>query len=544
MTAYKTLCTRLVLLLLGLSLGPSCGRMAARDTPLPEDDRKDTLSRAEVLDRTTPTPSKKVPDRTTPTPVVDKGIFSDLDHKVVLRCPSWLDEGPHQAIRSTTTGRTWLAIDGVIVCETPDGTAHENSALPVEGTPQDHDQDGVPDAVDILRGARKAALNGATYRNNYRPLAFPWGDVPRDEGVCTDVVIRSLRNTGLDLQELVSRDIAARPDAYPMVKKPDPHIDHRRVRTLLPYFESALESLPTSPNDNAFPYLPGDIILMNTIGDKAPEHLGIVSDELGESGLPLIINNWTEGTVTRPMDLLQKVPVTHRFRAARPLRLGPEQEGLDGVLKRQDLSVPEETKQVLLVTTPLWTSSGGTLQRFQRTPQGFAAAGGSVPVRIGSRGLGAGRGAPNTGINAPAPKQEGDKKAPAGVFHLGTAFGRAAKAPYEGNGWPYRKTTAKDFWSDDPNSPRYNEWFTLGDGEILAESAERLRSYTLGLVVLHNTQDTVKGAGSAIFLHPWRNPETPTVGCTALAEDDLIALLAWLDEESRPVLIQVAEHVY
>src|SRR5690606_32017799 len=153
-------------------------------------------------------------------------------------------------------------------------------------------------------------------KNTYHELDFPGGDVPRTEGVCTDVVIRALRNAGYDLQELVAHDIQNRPAAYPMVKKPDPNIDHRRVKTLLPYFQHAFTEFSPSHTDSAFPYLPGDVVFMDMTSAPGPEHIGIVSDTLGQSGFPLIINNWTEGTVTREMDLLGKYRVTHRFRVA------------------------------------------------------------------------------------------------------------------------------------------------------------------------------------------------------------------------------------
>jgi len=42
--------------------------------------------------------------------------------------------------------------------------------------------------------------------------------------------------------------------------------------------------------------------------------VGIVSDTVGDSGLPLIVNNWTTGTRDAEMDLLIFVPVTDRFR--------------------------------------------------------------------------------------------------------------------------------------------------------------------------------------------------------------------------------------
>jgi uncharacterized protein YijF (DUF1287 family) len=536
-------------LMLGLACTVSCGRLARRDVSNSEGEASGKAPTSEGDASRGAMPERKSSPQGAPpplndTPLNDKGIFSDLDAKVALQCPSWLEKGPHLALHSKATGRTWLAVDGVIVCEAPPGSPAAKAAISLEGTPQDQDDDGIPDAVDILRGAKKAAKNGATYRNNYRPLAFPRGDVPREEGVCTDVVIRSLRNSGRDLQELVARDIAARPGAYPMVKTPDPNIDHRRVRTLLPYFEHALRSLPVNPRDSAAPYLPGDIVLMNTMGDLAPEHLGIVSDELGESGLPLIINNWTEGTVTRAMDLLRTVPVTHRFRAVLSLQLAPEHTGLAGILRRQEIVLPESTKQVLLVTTPLWHSTGGTLRRYEREGEAFRQVGKPVQVRVGAGGLGKGRGRDGGGLRGLPEKKEGDKKAPAGVFHLGTAFGKPRTAPYKGNNWPYRATTASDLWIDDPKSPKYNQWITLGPGETFVGSAEHLRMYTLGLVVEHNTKDRVPGAGSAIFLHPWRDPETPTIGCTALPAEELQAILGFLDEAATPLLIQLAEHVF
>ena len=38
------------------------------------------------------------------------------------------------------------------------------------------------------------------------------GDVPKETGVCTDVVVRAYRGVGIDLQ-LVREDIVAHPDA-------------------------------------------------------------------------------------------------------------------------------------------------------------------------------------------------------------------------------------------------------------------------------------------------------------------------------------------
>jgi hypothetical protein len=52
-----------------------------------------------------------------------------------------------------------------------------------------------------------------------------------------------------------------------------------------------------------------------------PDHIGIVSDRRNDHGVPPVINNWTNGTVTAEMDLLPGIPITHRFRV-RPVTTG------------------------------------------------------------------------------------------------------------------------------------------------------------------------------------------------------------------------------
>ncbi len=54
------------------------------------------------------------------------------------------------------------------------------------------------------------------YDPGYTALRYPGGDVPRERGVCTDVVIRAYRDAfGLDLQALVHDDMRRAFAAYP-----------------------------------------------------------------------------------------------------------------------------------------------------------------------------------------------------------------------------------------------------------------------------------------------------------------------------------------
>jgi len=216
------------------------------------------------------------------TPPVDKGIFEDLNGAVSFSLPSGL-------------------------------TAAEEALYRPAATQRDRDRDGIPDQLDVLLGALKAALNGASYDTSYRRIPFPMGDVPREVGCCSDVVVRALRNAGLDLQALLQRDIARRPSAYPHVTAPNPSIDHRRVRNLLVFMRRHLTALRTDVSSPSG-WLPGDIVLFDTLPKAGPDHIGIISSNMAHSGMPMVINNWTWGSATAEMDLLPWCPVTHHFR--------------------------------------------------------------------------------------------------------------------------------------------------------------------------------------------------------------------------------------
>lgn len=226
-------------------------------------------------------------------------------------------------------------------------------------------------------------------------------------------------------------------------------------------------------------------------------------------------------------------------------------------------------RQLVLVTTPGWNASTGTLRRYQRqglshvegaeaptrTGRGFRPShhwheiGQPVAVTVGRAGSawGIGLHAPQRGVH----KREGDGRAPAGVFAIGTAFGYGADAA---TGIEYAAMDADDWCIDVPASPLYNTIVDARDvgTDAIAGSTEPMRRdihvdgdlrYELGFVVAHNGQ-RVAGAGSCIFVHAWKAPGEPTAGCTAMPLDALRELLSWLDRDAQPmfVLLPEAEH--
>ena len=176
---------------------------------------------------------------------------------------------------------------------------------------RDADGDGIPDAVDVLVGAKKTALDAAPYVERYRSLRYPGGDVPRDEGVCSDVIVRALRNAGIDLQQEIHEDAGRAPRAYPGIPRRNRDIDHRRVRNLVRWFARHWKRVPAGAAE-----IPGDVVFIDTFPSKpGPDHVGVLSDVAGPSGRPMVINSWTYGTRTSEMDLLAGWPVTDTFRA-------------------------------------------------------------------------------------------------------------------------------------------------------------------------------------------------------------------------------------
>ena len=172
-------------------------------------------------------------------------------------------------------------------------------------------------AQPLVTAARDRLKSLVVYDGRYMKLAYPGGDVPPTIGVCTDVVIRSLRKAyDFDLQVAVHEDMAANFSAYPTNwghTRTDKNIDHRRVPNLETYFTRAGYDLPITkaPAD----YRPGDIVswrLDSNSGSGGLPHIGIVSERQGVSGYPLVIHNIGRGP--EESDMLFDHRITGHFR--------------------------------------------------------------------------------------------------------------------------------------------------------------------------------------------------------------------------------------
>ncbi|TMO98074.1 DUF1287 domain-containing protein [Pseudoalteromonas sp. S3260] len=167
---------------------------------------------------------------------------------------------------------------------------------------------------DIVNALIHRTTQQVTYDGAYYRLEYPGGDVPANIGVCTDVIIRSYRQLGIDLQKLVHEDMQANFRAYPSKRiwgltKPDKNIDHRRVPNLGVYFERHAQVLTKSPN--AADYKTGDIVTWMLPGNLP--HIGMVVNQIAQdSGHPLIVHNIGRGP--EMSDMLFAYTITGHYR--------------------------------------------------------------------------------------------------------------------------------------------------------------------------------------------------------------------------------------
>ncbi len=213
--------------------------------------------------------------------------------------------------------------------------------------------------------------------------------------------------------------------------------------------------------------------------------------------------------------------------------MSPQQVAVEPVpedsMKHVLTGLPEQSRQAILVTAKAPDPSSAVIRAYLRGRNGWTPA---LPAFDGVVG--------RNGLAEIGTKREGDGRTPSGVYPLELVFGYAAAVNTK---MPYRQATQQDIWVDDVDSTDYNRWVTRG--ETKATSFEELRRndnlYKYGIVIGYNTDPVVRGHGSAIFIHLWKNKNTPTSGCVAMAEEDLLQILAWLDPGQKPVVALTSE---
>ena len=122
-------------------------------------------------------------------------------------------------------------------------------------------------------------------------------------------------------------------------------------------------------------------------------------------------------------------------------------------------------------------------------------------------------------------KHEGDGATPIGRFALRRLFLRPDRQAPPPTRLACQPLAPDLGWCDDCTHPDYNRLITLPHPARHECLWRDDGVYDLLVVLGHNDDPVVPGAGSAIFLHLTRPDRRPTEGCVALDLPDLRALL-------------------
>ncbi|XDD48067.1 L,D-transpeptidase [Leptospira sp. WS39.C2] len=173
------------------------------------------------------------------------------------------------------------------------------------------------------------------------------------------------------------------------------------------------------------------------------------------------------------------------------------------------LGKPGETKGELY----FFSMEGGEWKQFSQ----------KIPVRFGRSGL----------IQKEF-KREGDGYTPYGSFPIQRVLGRSKRSIPN---LEYTQIQKNDYWSDVSTSKHYNQM--IRKKEKGATSLWNSSNYQLFIVLEHNTNPSIPGYGSMIFLHPWEETK-PTSGCIGIKLVDLESIIQNLDGKKNPYILIVS----
>jgi D-alanyl-D-alanine dipeptidase len=179
-------------------------------------------------------------------------------------------------------------------------------------------------------------------------------------------------------------------------------------------------------------------------------------------------------------------------------------------------------RRLVLVTSDRMTVSTARVRLFERAAPGarWRPLGAAMPATIGRRGMAWGYPFRALARRGEPVKVEGDRRTPIGAYRIGRSFGFAA-SPRPG----YLHITGQTMCVDDPRSPAYSRIAssTSLPAWVHGEHMRRDLRYRRGLLVDYSTSRAKRG-GSCLFLHVWKSPGYPTIGCIALSEPRIARL--------------------
>lgn len=134
------------------------------------------------------------------------------------------------------------------------------------------------------------------------------------------------------------------------------------------------------------------------------------------------------------------------------------------------------------------------------------------------------------GKNGYGKQKEGDLKTPLGTWKIGKAYGINDNP---GTELEYTKITEDMYWCCNLESKNYNKLiYKKANDNIYDEHLIEFPIQYEYLLDIGFNKEVKKGAGSAIFLHCWKDDKTPTAGCIAISRENMIKILQEITQDT------------
>ena len=133
-------------------------------------------------------------------------------------------------------------------------------------------------------------------------------------------------------------------------------------------------------------------------------------------------------------------------------------------------------------------------------------------------------------------KKEGDLASPIGSFGLGTLYYRKDRIKLP-KCKLFKKIIKKNMgWCDDVNSKFYNKEITFPFKYSAEKLYKKSNIYNLLINIKYNQKPTIKGKGSAIFLHISSKRYKSTKGCIGIKKTDFLKILPLLNKKTKIII--------
>ena len=129
--------------------------------------------------------------------------------------------------------------------------------------------------------------------------------------------------------------------------------------------------------------------------------------------------------------------------------------------------------------------------------------------------------------------KEGDNITPRGIFQITKIYYRPDKIKKIKAFVTPIKIKKNMGWCDDSKSNYYNKQIKLPNKFGYERLHRNDNLYDIILVLDYNTNPTVRGKGSAIFIHVSKNSYKKTKGCIALKKKHLLKLIPLIKKNTK-----------